>query len=69
MATVLLTYDPTKLSATFRLLEIGAGWSIDAVKATIGAGPTVTARVEDVGFMASVSDVAISVKRCEICGR
>lgn len=69
MATMLLTYDPTQLCATFKLLDIGAGWSMDAVKATIGGAPVVSAKIDSVGLIPSMPNVAMTVKRCEICGR
>lgn len=69
MATMLLTYDPTQLCATFRLLDVGAGWTMDAVKAVMGGAPVVSARIESVGLAPSMQEVTVAVKCCEICGR
>lgn len=56
MATMLLTYDPTQLCATFKLLDIGCGWTVNSIKAAL-ENPI------------KIPCVSVSIKRCDICGR
>jgi len=68
IATMLLTYDVTKLCATFKVADVAAGYSMADVAAALGPGIEASAWTGAVDVTGGMSEIGVSVSGCEISG-
>lgn len=69
MATVLITYDVSKLVTSFTVLEVGAGWTVERVKAVLGGGVTVRPVLGAVDVSGRMAAVTLDVLGSELVRR
>jgi hypothetical protein len=69
LATVKLAYDPTRLCFRVEILEVGANFSMEDVRALF-QGPVLSNEIQDDPVQASfsMSSVLGDIVRCEVCG-
>ncbi len=66
--TVLISYDITKLCCRFQVLDIGAEWSLDEVKAVFACQDVNACRSPDeTQSNFRHEDVAAKLIRCDLC--
>lgn len=68
MTTVLITYDVERMCVSFRVLEIGAGWTENEVRAMFGSlAPSMTVNAPAVNMSTSMKNVELTVTKTT-CG-